>query len=439
MAGESVSGVGQSADATRQQAAEPTSAETMLERHSGPNGLDTDALAAEVRANPQADASLVADLEARMTPVERGQFAAALDAANDNGVYSRTVAGETFEIGHPDAPDISSWGAMEPGTGYREAWDRTAAALGTTDAATITAELERQLYAPASTETVLDPIVVTATPPSEEGVGSFVEGAILGDFGDNSSWSATAGQVAMGFVPIAGQIADIRDTAAAISQVWNGEEGGWANLGTAALGWIPGIGDAGKAALRGGERLADASGEIAQTTVRRGDEAVEAARERIVMEGGRRGDWPAELNARTLRPNADYVVNGYSYRTDSAGRVTGVEGTLDLKTAERNGYQQSVSGREDRLPDDQGGHLIASIFNGPGDRVNLVPMNGNFNMGAWRRLEDRLADSLKEGRQVDVRIDVRYEGDTLRPQAFRVEYTIDGQTSREIFRNRPGG
>src|SRR5688500_7552169 len=54
---------------------------------------------------------------------------------------------------------------------------------------------------------------------SEEGVGSFFEGAIKGDFGNNDSWSATAGQVTMGFVPIAGQIADARDTAAAIGQV----------------------------------------------------------------------------------------------------------------------------------------------------------------------------------------------------------------------------
>jgi hypothetical protein len=36
---------------------------------------------------------------------------------------------------------------------------------------------------------------------------------------------------------------------------------------------------------------------------------------------------------------------------------------------ERNGYQQSVAGGKDRLPDDQGGHLIASIFNGPGGAI----------------------------------------------------------------------
>ena len=82
------------------------------------------------------------------------------------------------------------------------------------------------------------------------------------------------------------------------------------------------------------------------------------------MSGGTKGDWPRELNARNLQPNADYLVNGYLYKTDASGRVTSAQGKLDLQTAQRNGYQQQVAGRADRLPGDQGGHLIASIFNG---------------------------------------------------------------------------
>ena len=43
--------------------------------------------------------------------------------------------------------------------------------------------------------------------------------------------------------------------------------------------------------------------------------------------------------------------------------------------AERNEYAQRIVGREDRLPDDEGGHLIASIFKGSGDIDNLVPVS----------------------------------------------------------------
>ncbi len=163
------------------------------------------------------------------------------------------------------------------------------------------------------------------------------------------------------------------------------------------------------------------------------------ARPQVRIDGGSPGSWPRELNAPTLRPNVDYQVNGYTFRTNANGQVDQVSGRLELNTADRNGYQQRVAGRNDRLDGDQGGHLIASIFNGPGDRVNLVPMDGNLNMGRWRSLEDTLATAVREGRTVDVNINVRYPEGSARPNAFRIEYTIDGNTQVQTFRNRPGG
>jgi hypothetical protein len=76
---------------------------------------------------------------------------------------------------------------------------------------------------------------------SEEGIGAAFEGVILGDFSDNSSWSAVGGQVAVGFVPIVGQIADGRDIIAAGSHVFAGEEGAWSGLGLSVLAIIPGL------------------------------------------------------------------------------------------------------------------------------------------------------------------------------------------------------
>jgi hypothetical protein len=77
--------------------------------------------------------------------------------------------------------------------------------------------------------------------PSAEGVGSFLEGAVAGDFSENDSWSAVAGQTAVGFIPIVGQIADARDIAAAASAVYNDEDGSWARLGIAAIAIVPGL------------------------------------------------------------------------------------------------------------------------------------------------------------------------------------------------------
>jgi filamentous hemagglutinin len=46
----------------------------------------------------------------------------------------------------------------------------------------------------------------------------------------------------------------------------------------------------------------------------------------------------------------------------------------------------------------EGGHLIASIFNGPWERLNLLSMNGNLNKDTWRSMENAWASALKEGK-----------------------------------------
>ncbi len=75
----------------------------------------------------------------------------------------------------------------------------------------------------------------------EEGLGSALEGAILGDFGDNDTYSSTGGQLVVGLIPIAGQVADGRDIIAATGKVIDGEEGAWAVLGINVVAIIPGL------------------------------------------------------------------------------------------------------------------------------------------------------------------------------------------------------
>lgn len=80
-----------------------------------------------------------------------------------------------------------------------------------------------------------------------------VEGAILGDFKENPSGWNTLGQVAIGFVPIAGQIADVRDIIANGIKLYKsgGKDGGaWFDLAMSVVAIIPGVGDAIKGAGR---------------------------------------------------------------------------------------------------------------------------------------------------------------------------------------------
>ena len=61
-----------------------------------------------------------------------------------------------------------------------------------------------------------------------------------------------AASVAVGLVPVYGQMADARDTAANIKNVWDnpGSSEAWAGLAMSGAAWVPGVGDAAKGAYR---------------------------------------------------------------------------------------------------------------------------------------------------------------------------------------------
>ncbi|MDC9581627.1 DUF637 domain-containing protein [Xenorhabdus sp. PR6a] len=158
----------------------------------------------------------------------------------------------------------------------------------------------------------------------------------------------------------------------------------------------------------------------------------------VKTNSGTKGNWNKELNK--PQPNTIYHVDGnYTYHTDSSSRTSQVEATLLLSRNDRNTYQQSKAGKTGDAGD-EGGHLIASIFNGPGEKLNLVPMDGNLNKGAWKQMENTWASALKEGKQVNVKIEPIYNSNSVRPDKFNVKYSIDGARPVIVnFNNSAGG
>jgi RHS repeat-associated protein len=76
---------------------------------------------------------------------------------------------------------------------------------------------------------------------------------VTGDFHEGkTTWSGTFINIGVGLIPIVGQVADARDTAAAVTHLY--DEPSWGNagvLGLAIVGWVPGIGDA----IKGGGKI----------------------------------------------------------------------------------------------------------------------------------------------------------------------------------------
>lgn len=115
-------------------------------------------------------------------------------------------------------------------------------------------------------------------------LGTFASQVVAGDFHKGeTTWAGVAGNVAVGLIPGVGQIADARDTAAAVKNFW--DDPSWTNagmLGLAGLGWIPLAGDAIKGGAKVGKQVAK---EGAEATLKVTKEGAEAA-VKVAREGG---------------------------------------------------------------------------------------------------------------------------------------------------------
>lgn len=142
-----------------------------------------------------------------------------------------------------------------------------------------------------------------------------------------------------------------------------------------------------------------------------------------------------------LKHKEEYDANDYHYATDRLGRITRAEGTLRLEKGKRNTNHQARAGGEDRLEEDEGGHLIATRFDGSGKIDNIVAMDHDVNRKEFAAIEKEWAKELKDGNQVDVKITCRYKGDSERPDSFIVKYQVtepDGTTRNEVRRIKNG-
>lgn len=143
-----------------------------------------------------------------------------------------------------------------------------------------------------------------------------------------------------------------------------------------------------------------------------------------------------------LLPDSEYTINGYDYKTDDQGRIVEASGQLRLK--EHKGYRQikdslhDIGKGDENKKTDEKGHLIGDQFGGKNGLENAVAQNADINKNDYKNLENKLADRVRAGDDVRVQIEPIYEGDSHRPDAISVTYTINGETSVQIFPNGKG-
>lgn len=155
------------------------------------------------------------------------------------------------------------------------------------------------------------------------------------------------------------------------------------------------------------------------------------------------GEQYARLRPKKLKANIEYTTpNGHIYRTDHKGRIKEVYvDNLSLKDGDRNNYAQKTVGGEDRLPDDDGGHLIARMFGGSKDIDNLVAQSKFINRpfkenGEWNNIEKEWQEFLNSGKEVkNIKMEVKYSGNSKRPTEFLVEYYVNNKEFVQHVKN----
>ena len=88
-----------------------------------------------------------------------------------------------------------------------------------------------------------------------------------------------------------------------------------------------------------------------------------------------------------------------------------------------------------KQPGDHAGHLAGDRFGGTGRLDNLVSQYWLVNLSSYRKLENDWKRAIQDGKNVDVNVRVEYNGSDLRPSAFSIEYTIDGETVTKYITN----
>lgn len=139
--------------------------------------------------------------------------------------------------------------------------------------------------------------------------------------------------------------------------------------------------------------------------------------------------------ANNLIPNFKYKLKGYEYFTDSKGRIKKVVfKNLKLKVPS-NRLRLDIADKLDdigkgfqKITDDRG-HLIADLFDGDPSLANIVAMDKKVNQQTIKAIEDIWQKTLESGGKVKGSIDLKYVGNSFRPQSFKYTYSINDAKS----------
>lgn len=118
---------------------------------------------------------------------------------------------------------------------------------------------------------------------------------------------------------------------------------------------------------------------------------------------------------------------------DAQGRVRSALAHItpaDLGTGTATNSATRATARALGNSTDDAGHLIGRLLGGPGGKrsENFFAQNPHINRGAFRDMEGQVADLVRNGHDVWLRVTPKYSGAATRPFELQVQIRVDGVT-----------
>lgn len=366
-----VGGVGASASTQTSETLAESVAGQLVRDNTVDGRLDTEGLAAGVRAQTEADpelgAEVIGEIETQLTSVERGQLAAALESANDNGPSRAELIADVAQIG------LDIVGIVDP--------------TGIADLSNAAISVGRGNWLDAA-------ISVAGVLPL---VGDAAKLGKLGGWAQTLSNAVDLAKVDAGFraavEPGLRQLADALD-AAPLDM-----------LPASARETLQGIRTKLDEVLDGS---ADAAARAANNLVGAGTHTGRVGNNQVT--------WTTDAEGRPTRAQATLIdLHDGTPRSSAEQRA------------------QSATGRAG-IEGDQGGHIIGHRFMPDQGTVNMFPQAGQFNNSAYRTMENEWAAWIDAGAEVRVDVQLSgYSG--TRPSDVDVSYEVFNAQGERVYSN----
>ena len=138
---------------------------------------------------------------------------------------------------------------------------------------------------------------------------------------------------------------------------------------------------------------------------------------------------PLGLRGSNLRAKYRHNENG------SLKSATAKIRTEDLGKGTSTNSSSRIFARNLGCEGDDAGHAIGDRLGGSGGKSNIFPQAPSVNRGEFRDFEGDVAESVRRGSNVIVRVVPQYDEGSTRPHSILYQARVDGNTESRIFLN----